>query len=391
MGMDLVSACIFCAGFLLGGEPAPRPGLSTEIGLSYATLSRQIPDSAPGRDDGDVSDATPKFLLIGLGNARDAADGLGAGTPAFEWRVRVAFGPSHDEQQRFASPEQVQIETDGTGRYENFALLGRLPVGAADSIELGIDRRSHKATDVLNIGQSEHQVSEQRVLNAERADGAIGWRHRFPGFELAAAARYVKVTGYNATAGAFMNGSGGFFGGSLEARYRREGWTLALSGEAMSGSIDLHEESFPDFHARDTKPDAALSAGRLLVGYSWPTWDVFLAGTYSREHLPFVALAVTGTETVDFDGGFHPDSTSKEFFGDLTVRHVFTPAIRGRLGLRLASGQENVDLTDAVGNRPPEIVEVNRRGRWGGGASRTLGFPELTFFLGADFAIGAPR
>ena len=47
--MDLVSACIFCAGFLLGGEPAPRPGLSTEIGLSYATLSRQIPDSAPVR------------------------------------------------------------------------------------------------------------------------------------------------------------------------------------------------------------------------------------------------------------------------------------------------------------------------------------------------------
>src|SRR5215471_13987257 len=99
--MDLVSACIFCAGFLLGGEPAPRPGLSTEIGLSYATLSRQIPDSAPGLDDGDVSDATPKFLLIGLGNAHEAAAGLGAGTPAFEWRVRVAFGPSHDEQERF--------------------------------------------------------------------------------------------------------------------------------------------------------------------------------------------------------------------------------------------------------------------------------------------------
>jgi len=389
--VDLVSACIFCAGFLLGGEPAPRPGLSTEIGLSYATLSRQIPDSAPGLDDGDVSDATPKFLLIGLGNAHEAAAGLGAGTPAFEWRVRVAFGPSHDEQERFARANQVQIETDGTGRYENFGLLGRLPVGAQDSIELGLDRRSHKATDVLNIGQSEHNVSEQRVLSAERADGAVGWRHRFPGVELAAAARYVKVTGYNATAGAFMNGSGSFFGGSLEGRYRNGAWTLSLSGEILSGSIDLHEESLPDFHSRDTKPDASLSAGRFSLGYSWPRTDVFFTGTYSREHLPFVALAVTGTETVAFDAGFHPDSTSKEFFGDLTVRHVFTPAIRGTLGLRLASGSEDVDLTDAVGSRPPETIDINRRGRWGGGASRTLGFPELTFFLGADFSIGAPR
>ena len=217
-----------------------------------------------------MSDATPKFLLIGLGNAHDAADGLGAGTPAFEWRVRVAFGPSHDEQSS-GSRRRSRSRSRPTARAatRTSRCSGAFRSARRDSIELGLDRRSHKATDVLNIGRSEHQVSEQRVLDAERADGAVGWRHRFAGFELAAAARYVKVTGYNATAGAFMNGSGGLFGGSLEARYRHEAWTVALSGEAMSGSIDLHEESFPDFHARDTEARRGALGGpaprRLFV------------------------------------------------------------------------------------------------------------------------------
>ncbi len=389
MGIDLVSACVFCAGFLLGGELPPRDGLSTEIGLSYATLAREIP--ASGEDPYDVSDVTPKFVLIGLGNARPAPAGLGAGTPAFEWRLRVAFGPSHDEQIRNPSAAQEGVETDGTGRYENFALLGRFPIGGRGSLEAALNRRRQNATDVLNIGGEEQTVSEQRNLTAERGDGALGWRQRWKDFEAAVSARYAKVTGYNATAGAFHNSSGGIFGASLEGRWRKGCWTVLASAERLSGSIDVHEESFPDFAPRDTQGDATLEAYRLAVGYSWPRTELFLTATYDRERLPFVSLAVLGIETVAFDGGYHPDSQVEEIFGDLTVRYAFTPAIRARLGLRLAGGQERVHLTDATGSRPPQTLEVDRGGRFGGGLSRTLGFPELTFFLGADFAIGGGR
>src|SRR5215471_10931308 len=96
MGSDLVSACIFCAGLLLGHDLTPRPGFSGEMGFSYATLARRY-DVTENRIDG--SDVTPKFLLIGLGEAWPAQDGLGAGTPAGEWRVHIAFAPSHDEQE----------------------------------------------------------------------------------------------------------------------------------------------------------------------------------------------------------------------------------------------------------------------------------------------------
>jgi hypothetical protein len=390
MGIDLVSACVFCAGFLLSGGLTPRAGLSTDVGLSYATLSR-IYDPKIAGERIDASDVTPKFLLIGMGNARLPAGGLGAGTPAFEWRAMVAFAPSHDEQIRQASPDLPKIETDGTGRYENFALLGRIPVGGRDSLELGINRRSQKATDVLNIGGQEQEISEQRNLTAERADGAVGWRHFWRGVEASASVRYAKVTGYNATAGAFMNSSGGIFGGAVGGRYRSGGWTALLDAEYLNGSIDVHEESFPAFAPRDATKDATLESLRLGVGYSWPRTDLFVTATFDREKLPFVALAVLGTETVAFDGGYSPDSTNKEFFGDLTFRYAFSPAIRARIGLRLATGNETVRLSDALGSRPPVTEEVDRGGRWGGGISTSLGYPELTLFVGADFAIGAPR
>ncbi len=390
MGIDLVSACIFCAGFLLSGGLTPRPGLSTDIGLSYATLSR-LYDPQLDQQRFDVSDVTPKFLLVGLGKARLPSGGLGAGTPLFEWRVMVAFAPSHDEQIREASPSFPKIETDGTGRYENFALLGRIPVGARDSVELGINRRSQKATDVLNIGGQEQEISEQRSLTAERADGAVGWRHFWRGFEASASVRYAKLTGYNATAGAFMNSSGGIFGGTVGGRYRSGGWTALLDAEYLNGSIDVHEESFPAFEPRDAQRDSTLESLRVGVGYSWPRSDLFVTATFDREKLPFVALAVLGAETVAFDDGYSPDSTNKEFFGDLTFRYAFSPAIRARIGLRLATGNETVVLSDALGDRPARTEEVDRGGRWGGGISTSLGYPELTLFVGADFAIGTSR
>ena len=122
---SLVSACVFCAGLLFGTGASPWPGFSAEVGLAYATAARGT-DLPNGQKD--VSDTTPKFLLIGAGQAREPAPGLGAGTPAAEWRLRVALAPSHDEQEQTPFTTS-NVSATGTGRYENFTLEGRLPIG----------------------------------------------------------------------------------------------------------------------------------------------------------------------------------------------------------------------------------------------------------------------
>src|SRR5262249_32860862 len=142
-GVDLVTACVFCAGLLLGSDLPPRDGLAADIGVSYATLSRRF-DGTQGAFD--VSDVTPKFVLVGVGDATPAAPGLGTGTPASEWRARFAIGPSHDEQ-RFLFTDQTPVLTTGTGRYIDFDAVGRLAVGPADSVEIGVERREHAITD----------------------------------------------------------------------------------------------------------------------------------------------------------------------------------------------------------------------------------------------------
>ena len=367
---------------------SPRLGLGAELGFSYATLARRY--DVPSSDRVDASDVTPKFLLIGLGNARGARDGLGAGTPEFEWRLRVAFAPSHDEQ-RIREAEGVEpINTDGTGRYENFAVVLRLPVGVRDSVEITANRRNHSATDLINIGGENLEFTEERTLGAERIDLAAGWRHRWPGLEAEAAFRWTRPGGSNNTARVFHKASGALLGGELEVRWRKGGWTALAHGERMSGSLDVHRESFPVFQDRDASLDASLEAYRLGVGYSWPRTELMLTATYDRQHLPFVALAVLGTETVAFDSGWDPDSIVKQLFWDLAARYAVTPAIRARVGIRLAWGDETVRLTDSAGVLPERTLEVARRGVFGGGLSGPLRQPELALFIGADFSIGAP-
>jgi hypothetical protein len=390
VGADLVNACIFCAGMLLGVDLAPRNGLGAELGFSYSTLARRY-------DIGDVrvdtSDVTPKFLLAGIGWAREAPGTLGAGTPEKEFRVRIGFATSHDEQELKAFPEEgiERIITDGTGRYENFALLARLPVTSRDSFEIAGERRSHKATDLVNIGGENQTLSEVRDISAERNDFAIGWRHRWCGLEAEGAFRIVKASGFNATANSFQDASGVVYGGEAEVRWRPGPWTFVLHGERVSGDIDVHRESQPDFHDRDASLPSTLSAVRLGVAYSWPRTQIMLTGTYGREKLPFVSLAPTGTETVAYDAGFDPESVNDEFYGDLVVRYAFTPAIRMRFGMRMAWGDETLTLTDSAGARPTRSLDILRRGIFGGSLSDPLGSPEFGFFLGADFAIGTPK
>jgi hypothetical protein len=387
MGTDLVSACIFCAGWLLGMDLAPRNGLGGQMGFSYATMARRY-DVTPERVDS--SDVTPKFALIGLGNAWPAADGLGAGTPASEWMARVAFGASHDQQERKALEDLDRILASGTGRYENFALLGRLKVGERDSVELAVDRRAESATDLINIGGENNALSSSRSLSASRADLAAGWRHRWPGLEAAAAFRWAKPAGYNSAAGSFQNATGSLFGADAEVRWRRAGWTLYLHGEGMWGNLDVHRESAPDFVDRDASLPASFEAVHLGVGYSWPRTELFLTSTYDRQHLPFVSIAVLGTEAVAFDRGYDPDSVNDEFYFDLAFRYAISPAIRLRIGVVMGWGAETLTLRNSAGALPDLALDVHRRGVFGGGLSSSLGAPETALFIGADFAIGSP-
>ena len=390
MGTDLVSACIFCAGWLLGMDLTPRDGLSGQMGFSYATMARRydvIPDIRV-----DSSDITPKFVLVGMGNAWPAPDGLGAGTPASEWRARVAFGTSHDQQERKAFPDAdlERILTSGTGRYENFALLGRVKVSDRDSVELALDRRAESSTDLVNIGPENGAVSTSRSLSASRADVALGWRHRWPGLEGEIGFHASRPDGYNSSNRSFQQGKGTLWGGEAEARWRRDGWTVLLHGEGMWGNLDVHRESQPDFADRDTSEPAEFAAARLGGGYSWPRTDLFLTTTYERQKLPFVAIDVLGTEQLNFDRGYDTRSVNDELYFDLAFRWAATPAIRIRLDVVLAWGSETVNLTDPAGVLPPLTLDVHRRGVFGGGLSTSIGTPEAAFFLGADFAIGAP-
>lgn len=388
MGSDLVSACIFCAGLLLGNDLAPRPGLSADMGFSYATLARRY-DVTANRADG--SDVTPKFLLIGLGQSWPASDALGAGTPASEWRVRIAFAPSHDEQERKEDVDVERVTSKGTGRYENFSGVARFALDAANSLEIGGERRSHKATDLINIGGENQQFSEERSLTAERVDLGVGLRHRWKNLEAAAGVLWSKNAGFNATADSFHHASGRLWGWQAEARWVHGSWTALARGQRVSGHLDVHRESFPAFENRDTVEPGSLQQFQLGVGYAWTRLEVMASAAYDRQHLPFVSLAVLGTETLAFDGGFNPDSVNKQYYYEATARYALTPAIRLRATVRLGWGSETVTLTDSAGLLPTQTLDVRRRGIFGGSLSDPLGSPEPTLLIGADFAIGSPR
>jgi hypothetical protein len=391
LGNDLVNACIFCAGLFLGSELKPREGFGVDVGFAYATLARRwnVVGAVPERVDG--SDVTPKFVLVGLGQAKQPKDGLGAGTPASQWRLAVGFAPSHDEQELKEATNVEPITTTGNGRYENYEFLGRLAISATDSVELIAGRRIDNSTDVVNYGGGEHAFSESRGLTAGRIDVAAGWRHRWMGLEAAAALRMVYPESYLATASTFRKARGPLFGGTGELRACRGPWTASLVGEYVKGNLTVHEESSPAFEEFDFDADASFSAAKLTLGYSWPRTDLFFSTTYDYQHLPFVSLAVLGTEGQLFDNGYHPDSKTTEWFWDLIFRYALTPGIRVRVGLRLGTGSETVNLTNLVGNGPPVTLDVQRRGVWGAGISSSIGAPELAIFVGADFGIATGK
>ena len=383
MGNDLLSACVFCAGLLFGTNLPPPPGYHVEAGFSYATAARRY-QSPDGRDD--ASDVTPKFVLVGFGGARPAAEGLGAGTPEAEWRARVALGPSHDEQEQ--TPFAItNTNATGTGRFENYAIVLRHPFSARDSVETAASRRFQTSTDQIDIGQERYVLSETRVLSAERVDVGVGWRHRWPGFEAAFSARYVRPNGSNATAGAFQITQGHLWGGAADARARWKQWTVSTSAEYAGGSLSVHEENRPAFAPRDFNSTATLETYRLGFGIVIGKRDFFLQGSYDRSRLPFVSLAVLGTEVSAFESGYHPDSRSRVLLLDLTARHEFAPGFCFKLLLRTSFGDETLTLTDASGVLPTRQLDIKRSGLFGSGLSRALGSPEVTLGFGVELSL----
>jgi hypothetical protein len=370
---------------LLGSDLPPRDSLAADIGASYATLSRRI-DLTEGRFD--TSDVTPKFALVGVGYARRAAAGLGTGTPAFEWRALLAVGPSHDEERRRVTDE-TPILTTGTGRYLNFALIGRLPVGERDSIEVAVDRREHSVTDFANlVFEQPPTFLGQRKLEAWRLDLAAGWRHRWKGLEASASVRSVHPHGRSESDESLYRATGSLWGAAVEGRWRVGHWTLSFVAERVSGSIEVAEKGASAGIDRVLRSDARLQSFRPGLAFAFGRNELFGAVAFEKQRLPFVSFALTAAEASALDRGLHLDSDVKQVFWDVRLRRAFAPAFSALLALRLGYGLETVTVSDS-GGAIVERLDLRRRGIFGGGLSGQLGSPELTFFLGANFALGA--
>jgi hypothetical protein len=242
----------------------------------------------------------------------------------------------------------------------------------------------------VNLGGENFELGEQRVLNTERWDFALGWRRRLAGFEVAAAGRLARAEGRNATAGSFSKSEGPLLGASLEGRARRGQWTASIAAERMEGDLDVHEESLPDFVSRDFQSRGRLEALSLSLGRAWGRTEVLLTATLDRSRLPFVAMAVLGTETRSLDAGYHPESRTRETIYDLSALRVLSPGVRLRAFLRAVYGSETVTLTDRSGNLPTLRLKVRRGGDTGEGFQSLdyFGLPQFVVGLALDFTVG---
>ena len=375
MNSDLFSACVFCASWLLGGDHPAPPAFSAEIAAAYATMQRQ--NRTSGSTSDDRSDVTAKFTSVGLRWVRPAPAGLGAGTPESELRLLVSFPNSHDEADEGAGAPDRIVATGG-GRYENYSLLARRRITPADSLEAGFEQRRHKITDLVDLGGSKFQVSEERDLIAERIDYFVGARHRWKGFELAAAWDHATVQGKTNTALSVISARGHLDGAVVEIRGRKGGWDAAVAAEALSGSLPVAAEFVPDFQSRTRSSTAWTEALSATLSRAAGKWDGFVSVFLDRSRLPFVSLAVLGAETRAMDAGSRPDSRTREWGYELSVRREVAPGVWPRVFYRAVHGNETVDLV------PSDAVASELRVRRGGG------FPGNQFVLGlaAQFQIG---
>ncbi len=377
MTSDLFGACVFCAAWLLGGDGPAPPSFSADIVAAYSSLQRQ--NRTAGATGDDRSDVTAKFTAIGLRYARPAPSGLGAGTPESEFRVLVSFPNSHDEADQGAGAPDRIIAT-GEGRYENYSALFRHRVSESNSIEAGFEQRRLRITDLVNLGGSKFQVSEERDLTSERIDYFLGARHRWRDLEVAAAWNHATIQGKNNTAMSLVSGRGHLDGAVAEVRGRRESWVASLTAEGLSGSIPVTTEFQPDFTSRTASRTAWTEALAATLSRSAGKWDGSASLFLDRSRLPFVSLAVLGDETRAFDAGARPDSRTREWGYELSLRREVAPGVWPRIFYRVVHGNETVSL---IGPSDTTSLSVRR------GAT----FPGNQFVagVGAQFNIGAAR
>jgi hypothetical protein len=386
MGFDLFNACVFCAATLFNNvDFAPPRGYSAEVAASYVTLQRQLEAGSTALDD--RSDVTAKLVAVGMRWTRMAEGDLGAGTPVSEWRLRFAFATSHDEASQ-SKPSPPQLVATGAGRYENFLAMFRKSVGAADSVEFGIEHRRHKITDLLNIGGSPLQFTSERDMIAEHIDFGLGWRHRWKNFELAGAATGSRFEGKTDTPPSGILGAGTIFGGRLELRARKGPWTASLLAQAVSGDLTVSDRYGPTAQTEYKRP-GWVEALTLSLQRRVQKFDVMFSASLDRSRLPFVSLAVLGSEQLAVDSGYHPDSRTRQWFFDLAIRHEVIPGVFPRFFFRFARGSETVALADTAGLLPPRTLQIIRGGQFppvGSNASA----PEYSIGIALEAVLG-PR
>jgi hypothetical protein len=218
---------------------------------------------------------------------------------------------------------------------------------------------------------------------------AVGWRHRWKGLEAAVSVRSVQPHGRTESDESLYRAKGSLWGGAAEARWRLGHWTLSFVAERVSGSLDVAERSAPAGVDREGTWDARLQSFRPGLAFAFGRNELFGSVAFDRQRLPFVSFALTAEEASALDRGLHFDSDVRQVFWDVRLRRALSPAFSALLALRLGYGLETVTLSDS-GGAIVERLDLRRRGIFGGGLSGQLGSPELTFFLGANFALGAP-
>jgi hypothetical protein len=301
---------------------------------------------------------------------------------ASEFRIRFAFPSSHDEgAQSKRSP--LQLNATGTGRYENWEGLGRYAIGSADSVEVALEQRRHKIVDLLNTDGRQDFFAYERNQVAEDIEFGLGWRHRWKNFELAGAVQTTRIEGRSETPLAKIVASGNIPGGRLELRTQQGSWTLFLLGRAVSGDLDV-EESYVTNGRRTVKRTAWIQGLTLSVAKHSKKFDVALSGTYDRSRLPFVAMAITGSEQYAVDGGYHAESRTKQWLAELIIRHEVVPGVFPRFYFRFTHGSETVGLSDSNGVLAPISLQLIRGGQFPPVGSNPTA-PEFGMGFGLEF------
>ena len=293
----------------------------------------------------DASDVTPKFVLVGLGNAWPAADGLGAGTPAFEWQARIAFATvARRAGAQGASRARPRPDPDlGHGTVRELR-AARPREGERAGLGRGGARSPRRKRD----GSHQHRPGQRRRVLLALAVGLAGRTTRSAGDTAGRDSKRrsgftARVPdGYNSTLGSFQTASGPLWGGETEGRWKCGGWTALVHAEGMRGNLDVHRESQPDFANRDSSEAASFEALRVGGGYSWTRSDLFVTASIRAAE----AAVRFARRARHRDGGF---------------RQGLRPALgqrrdlsRSRLSIRLHSGDSRAAGRRArVGLRRP--------------------------------------